>query len=180
MPDDGHLATTIYIASPEGDTGKSTIALGILHRLTAMVARVGVFRPITRLGERRDYILEMLLAHSTAGLPYEECVGVDYQRLHEDPDGAIADIVARFHRMAAQCDAVLVVGSDYTDVASPAEFSYNARIAANLGAPVMLVISGRDQQRRAEQLGTTTAPPRSSPTAVLRNSCRRWPPSCPG
>ena len=132
MPDDdGHLATTIYIASPEGDTGKSTIALGILHRLTAMVARVGVFRPITRLGERRDYILELLLAHSTAGLPYEECVGVDYQRLHEDPDGAIADIVARFHRMAAQCDAVLVVGSDYTDVATPSELSVNARIAAS-------------------------------------------------
>ncbi len=140
MPDDGHLATTIYIASPEGDTGKSTIALGILHRLTAMVARVGVFRPITRLGERRDYILEMLLAHSTAGLPYEECVGVDYQRLHEDPDGAIADIVARFHRMAAQCDAVLVVGSDYTDVATPSELSVNARIAANLGAPVVLAV----------------------------------------
>ncbi|MFN8227383.1 MAG: phosphate acetyltransferase [Mycobacterium sp.] len=141
MPDDdGHLATTIYIASPEGDTGKSTIALGILHRLTAMVARVGVFRPITRLGERRDYILELLLAHSTAGLAYEECVGVDYQRLHEDPDGAIADIVARFHRMAAQCDAVLVVGSDYTDVATPSELSVNARIAANLGAPVVLAV----------------------------------------
>ena len=33
------------------------------------MARVGVFRPITRLGEDRDYILELLLAHTTAGLP---------------------------------------------------------------------------------------------------------------
>ena len=64
--------TAIYIASPEGDTGKSTIALGILQRLAATVARVGVFRPITRMGEQRDYILELLLAHTTAGLPYEE------------------------------------------------------------------------------------------------------------
>ena len=48
--------TSIYIASPEGDTGKSTVALGILHRLTAMVPRAGVFRPITRR-ENRDYIL---------------------------------------------------------------------------------------------------------------------------
>ena len=38
-------ATAIYVASPEGDTGKSTIALGILHRLAATVAKVGVFRP---------------------------------------------------------------------------------------------------------------------------------------
>ena len=81
-------ATAIYVASPEGDTGKSTIALGILHRLAATVAKVGVFRPITRLGEDRDYILELLLAQATAGLPYEDCVGVSYQQLHEDPDAA--------------------------------------------------------------------------------------------
>ncbi|HCA52990.1 MAG TPA: hypothetical protein DEP24_08960, partial [Mycobacterium sp.] len=37
---------SIYVASPEGETGKSTIALGIVHRLAAMVPRVGVFRPI--------------------------------------------------------------------------------------------------------------------------------------
>ena len=83
------MSTAIYVASPEGDTGKSTIALGILHRLAATVAKVGVFRPITRLGEDRDYILELLLAHTTAGLPYDECVGVSYQQLHEDPDAAI-------------------------------------------------------------------------------------------
>jgi len=138
-------ASAIYVASPEGDTGKSTIALGILHRLAATVARVGVFRPITRLGEERDYILELLLAHTTAGLSYEECVGVDYARLHEDPDSAIGDIVDRYHRVADRCDAVLIVGSDFTDVASPSELSVNARIAVNLGAPVVLAVRAADR-----------------------------------
>jgi len=64
-------ATSIYIASPEGETGKSTIALGLLRRLSALVPKVGVFRPITRR-EDRDYILELLLAHSDAGLSYED------------------------------------------------------------------------------------------------------------
>ena len=59
MPD----ATAIYIASPEGDTGKSTIALGLLHRLAATVANVGVFRPIVRSDGVRDHILAMLLEH---------------------------------------------------------------------------------------------------------------------
>lgn len=136
-------ASSIYVASPEGDTGKSTIALGILHRLTATVANVGVFRPITRLGESRDYILELLLSHTTAGLPYEQCVGVSYQRLHADPQAALADIVNRFHHVADQCDAVLIVGSDYTDVASPSELSVNARVAVNLGAPVVLAVRAR-------------------------------------
>ncbi|WP_374158084.1 phosphate acetyltransferase [Mycobacterium sp. G7A2] len=137
--------SAIYVASPEGDTGKSTVALGILHRLTATAAKVGVFRPITRMGEQRDYILELLLDHTTAGLPYEECVGVSYQQLHADPDAAIADIVDRFHQVADQCDAVVVVGSDYTDVATPSELSMNARIAANLGIPVVLTVKGRDR-----------------------------------
>ena len=138
-------SSAICIASPEGDTGKSTIALGILHRLAATVAKIGVFRPITRLGEDRDYILELLLAHTTAGLPYDECVGVDYQQLHQDPDAALAEIVDRYHHLADQCDAVLIVGSDYTDVATPSELSMNARIAANLGAPVVLAVKAKDR-----------------------------------
>ena len=139
------MPTAIYVASPEGDTGKSTIALGILHRLAATVARVGVFRPITRLGEDRDYILDLLLAHTTAGLPYDQCVGVSYQQLHDDPDAAIADIVDRYHDVADRCDAVVIVGSDYTDVTTPSELDTNARIAANLGAPVVLAVKAKDR-----------------------------------
>ena len=136
--------TSIYVASPEGETGKSTIALGILNRLSAMVPKVGVFRPITRR-EDRDYILELLLAQSNAGLSYEECVGVTYQRLHDDIDGAIADIVDRYHAVASRCDAMVIVGSDYTDVATPTELSVNARIAVNLGAPVVLSVRAFDR-----------------------------------
>jgi phosphate acetyltransferase len=132
------------VASPEGETGKSTIALGILNRLSAMVPKVGVFRPITRR-EDRDYILELLLAQSNAGLSYEECVGVTYQRLHDDIDGAIADIVDRYHAVASRCDAMVIVGSDYTDVATPTELSVNARIAVNLGAPVVLSVRAFDR-----------------------------------
>ena len=136
--------TSIYVASPEGETGKSTIALGILHRLTAMAPRVGVFRPITRR-EDTDYILEMLLAQSNAGLTYDECIGVSYQRLHSDIEGAIADIVDRYHAVASRCDAMVIVGSDYTDVATPTELSVNARIAVNLGAPVVLSVRAFDR-----------------------------------
>ena len=170
------MPTAIYVASPEGDTGKSTIALGILHRLAATVAKVGVFRPITRLDEERDYILELLLAHTTAGLPYEECVGVGYQQLHEDPDGAIADIVDSYHRVADQCDAVLIVGSDYTDVATPSELSMNGRIAVNLGAPVVLAVKamGRTPEQVAQVVElclAELAAQHAHTAAVVANRC---------
>jgi phosphate acetyltransferase len=166
------------VASPEGDTGKSTIALGILHRLAATVAKVGVFRPITRLDEERDYILELLLAHTTAGLTYEECVGVGYQQLHEDPDGAIADIVDRYHHVADRCDAVLIVGSDYTDVATPSELSMNGRIAVNLGAPVVLAVKakGRTPEQVAQVVELCLAElagQHAHTAAVVANRCDR-------
>jgi phosphate acetyltransferase len=169
-------SSAIYVASPEGDTGKSTIALGILHRLAATVAKVGVFRPITRLGEDRDYILELLLAQATAGLPYEDCVGVSYQQLHEDPDTAIGDIVDRYHHVADQCDAVLIVGSDYTDVAAPSELSTNARIAANLGAPIVLAVKAKDRtpDQVAQIVGiclAEVAAQHAHTAAVVANRC---------
>ena len=169
-------ASGIYVAAPEPASGKATIALGILHRLTAMVAKVGVFRPITRADAERDYILELLLEHTTAGLSYEQCVGVTYADLHADRDAAIVGIVDAYHQMAQHCDAVVIVGSDYTDVTSPAELSVNARIAVNLGAPVLLAVSGKD--RTPDQIAGVVgvcldelSAQRAHTAAVVANRC---------
>jgi phosphate acetyltransferase len=137
------VATSIYITSAEGHSGKSSIALGVLDTLIHEVPRVGVFRPIARSITERDYVLELLLAHDGVELEYDECVGVTYDDVHSDPDAALATIVERYKAVEEQCDAVVIVGSDYTDVGSPTELGYNARIAANLGAPVLLVLTGR-------------------------------------
>ncbi|QBJ95859.1 phosphate acetyltransferase [Rhodococcus sp. ABRD24] len=141
MADSGNVSS-VYIASPEGDTGKSTVALGVLQMLCASTARVGVFRPIARGTDETDHILELLIDHTTADLNYEQCLGVTYEQVHEDPDGALSEIVSRYHQVAEHCDAVVIVGSDYTDIASPSELGYNARIAANLEAPVLLTLRG--------------------------------------
>ncbi|PZF58586.1 phosphate acetyltransferase [Curtobacterium sp. MCBD17_034] len=147
------MSTRIYITSAEGHTGKSTVALGVLETLARTVGRVGVFRPVARSTAERDYVLELLLQHTSAGIDYDDAVGVTYEDVHVDPDGALATIVNRFALVERQCDAVVVVGSDYTDVGSPTELSYNARIAANLGAPVLLVLGGRSSSERGARTG---------------------------
>ncbi|WP_156760535.1 phosphate acetyltransferase [Microbacterium karelineae] len=148
------MARSIYITSAEGHSGKSTIALGVLDSLSRVTPRVGVFRPIARSTNERDYVLEMLLDHDGVDLPYDDCVGVTYDDVRADPEGALAEIVARYKRVEGRCDAVVVLGSDYTDVGSPAELAYNARIAANLGTPVLLVLGGRQQHGQVEALGS--------------------------
>jgi phosphate acetyltransferase len=136
------MARSIYITSSEGDTGKSTVALGMVDLLSRTVARLGVFRPVARSTETPDYVLELLLAHDGVDLDYDQCIGVTYEDVHEDPEAALSRIVTRYHEVADQCDLVVIVGTDYTDVAGPTELSYNARIAVNLGAPVLLVVRG--------------------------------------
>lgn len=151
------MAQSIFITSAEGHSGKSTVALGVLDTLSRATPRVGVFRAIARSTIERDYVLEMLLDHDGVDLDYDDCVGVTYDDVRADPDAALAAIVERFKAVEARCDAVVVLGSDYTDVGSPAELAYNARIAANLGAPVLLVLGGRSAQdhTQPEQLGSS-------------------------
>lgn len=150
------MSTTrsIYITSPEGETGKGALALGVVDLLAREVKKVGVFRPIARTKhatpgapQDRDYVLDLLLAHDGVELTSEQATGVHYEELHADPEAALSKIVTKYHEVERQCDVVVIVGSDYTDVAGPTELSFNAQIAANLGAPVLLVVSGAKRSR---------------------------------
>ncbi|HQA22788.1 MAG TPA: phosphate acetyltransferase [Rhodoglobus sp.] len=150
------MAKSIYLASAEGHSGKSSVALGVLDTLLRSTPRVGVFRPVTRSTAEPDFVLELLLSRDGVTLDYDECVGVSYEEVHENPDAALSRIVDRFKSVERKCDAVVIVGSDYTDVATPTELAFNARVAANLGAPVLLVLAGREpdesRARTADEL----------------------------
>ena len=157
------MVRSVYVASVEGLTGKSAVALGLLDELSRHVERVAVFRPVVRSapqeGPGGDYVLDLLASHEAVRLPAADCAGVTYDEVHADADAAMERIVERYHRVAERSDAVVVVGSDHTDVGSPAEFGFNVRVAANIGAPVLLVVNGigRDveQLRTAVDLATT-------------------------
>ena len=152
------MANSIYIASPEGETGKSTIALGLVDMFTKRVGKVGIFRPVVRTGER-DALVELLLQRDSADIAYDDVVGVTYEELHRDADEALAQIVQAYRAIESKCDLVVIIGSDYTDVAGPAELAFNASIAANLGAPVLLTVRGAgrtpDEIRQVAELAVS-------------------------
>jgi len=95
------VARSLYVTSPEGETGKGMVALGALDLLTRRVGRIGVFRPIVRSDDRPDYVLELLLDHQGVDMPYESAAGVSYDRVHSDPDAAMSTIVDQYHEAAA-------------------------------------------------------------------------------
>lgn len=134
------MAQSVYLASTEQHAGKSIVALGLLNIFATAAERTAVFRPLVRAGER-DAVLDLLIPLTTAGLSYEQSVGVTYDDLNKDPEAAMTTIIERFSEIERRADMVLVVGSDFTGVASPAELDHNARIAANLGSGVVLVMN---------------------------------------
>src|SRR3712207_3150697 len=94
---------------------------------------------------RSDGVVDLLLPRAHTDLPADACTGVTYADVLADEDRALSEIVARYRALAARCDRVLVVGSDFSEAGAARELALNARIAANLGLPVLCVVSGRDR-----------------------------------
>jgi phosphate acetyltransferase len=156
------VSRSVYVASSEGLTGKSAVALGLLDALVREVGSVGVFRPLTTVGAHpeagaRDLIVELLVSQPGVRQTYDEAIGVTYDLAREDQDEALHEIVERFGQLAERFDVVLVLGSDYTDVSTGTELSFNAKIAANLGSPVVLVVHGRERTPAQVQAAAESA-----------------------
>jgi phosphate acetyltransferase len=147
------MTRSVYVASPEGLTGKSAVALGLVDALTREVGSVGIFRPLTTVGTssgETDLVVDLLVNRPGVNQSYEEALGVTYEAARDDADEALHQIVERFGQLTDRFEVIVVVGSDYTDVTSGTELSFNAKIAANLGSPVVLVVHGRG--RTPEQI----------------------------
>jgi len=168
------MSRSVYIASPEGESGKSTVALGLVNLLSRQVGKVGIFRPVTESADSTDLVVELLLAQPAVEQAYADAIGVSYQVMHADAEAALSEIVRRFHDLISRFDVLLVLGSDYTDISTPSELAFNAKVAANLGSPVVLVVHGRG--RSPEQLGmaadfalTELAAAHARPVALIAN-----------
>ncbi|MGB7962676.1 MAG: phosphate acetyltransferase [Propionicimonas sp.] len=138
------MKSSIYLAAPEGFTGKSMVAVGIIDALLREISSVGVFRPIVN-ADTTDEVLQILVAQPGIDQTYAEAVGVTYDDIHADSGAALAALVDKFAHVRDKFEAVVIIGSDYTDVATPTELTFNARVAANLNTPVMLVVNGRNR-----------------------------------
>lgn len=156
------MAQSLYLASLDANSGKSGVAFGVMNLLTRRAGSVAVFRPIVRDEHARppappilngletevvtgDPVITLLREHYRLPQTYESAVGATYTDVRTDADEALSRIVDRYHALAAEHEVVLVVGSDYSDVGASVEFAFNTRVAVNLAAPMLLIITGYGQ-----------------------------------
>jgi len=142
------VTRSVFVVAAEGASVKSIVALGLADLLSRQVERVGVFRPVTPSPDVDtviDPVVDLLLAHPAIDQARDTAIGVTYADVHRDAAAAHAEIVRRFNDLGRTYDAIVVLGSDFADVATPGELTFNARVAADLASPVVLVVSGRSR-----------------------------------
>ncbi|MFF5769599.1 phosphate acetyltransferase [Streptomyces californicus] len=154
------MARSVYVTGIERGDGRQVVELGVMELLTRQVDRVGVFRPLVHDGPDRLY--ELLRARyrlsqspaSVYGLDYHEASAVQAEK---GTDELVSQLVERFHRVAREYEAVLVLGSDFAATQLPDELALNARLANEFGASVIGVVGGKGQNAESVRAETRNA-----------------------
>jgi len=147
------MTDVLYIATIDRYSGKSLVSLGVTELLLRKTTRVGIFRPVisAQPGQERDKNIDLLLRHFDIQMDYENTYGLPMGEAEEligqgRYDEVLDRIIAAYKALGECCEFILCIGSDLESAAAALEFSFNADVAKNLGAPVLLVGSGVERQ----------------------------------
>ena len=147
------MTDVVYIATIDRYSGKSLVSLGVTELLLRKTTRVGIFRPVIggQPGVERDKNIDLLLQHFDIHMDYEKTYGLPMAEAEEligqgRYDEVLDRIIARYKALGECCEFILCIGSDLESAAAAQEFSFNADVAKNLGASVLLVGSGVERR----------------------------------
>lgn len=161
------MTKNIFIATSEPYSGKSIVALGLVNMLLGKTQRVGYFKPIVNTYplEGKDIHVQTIIEHFGLPINYEDTYAVTRQeamrQIEGDSQGQMMDLViSKFKKIEENYDFTVIEGSDFIGEGAAFEFEANISIAKNLGAPVIMVVSGEDK---------TTAQVVNSVHTMLRN-----------
>ena len=144
------MPNNLYVTATEERSGKSVIVLGIMQMLLNQLHRVAFFRPIINdhVEEKPDHDITLISDYFELEQEYETCYGCTLKKAYELINSGREDdlhdlILQKYREIADEYDFVLIEGTDFRGQDTTFEAEINGDIAANLGAPVLLISSGR-------------------------------------
>ena len=149
------MAQSVYITAMAAQSGKSVVALGLMEMLSARAERVGFFRPIVSTAGEPDPEIELMRRRYGLEASHEQMFALS----DEEAQAAIAEgrrddvkkrVVAAYRELAADRDVVVCEGTDFAGYTPALDFDLNADLANELGAPVLVVVSGRTPEEAVE------------------------------
>jgi len=146
------MTLSVYVSSIEANSGKALVCLGILDFALGNTQRVGFFRPIIgeSAGFSKDPDIDLMIRYFDLKQTYEASYGwhqADVNRLlSQNKRGELLEgIIAKYKQLEAECDFILIEGTDYETQFSALEFDLNCVIANDLGSPVLIVGNAAQQ-----------------------------------
>ncbi|MFE6973821.1 phosphate acetyltransferase [Streptomyces sp. NPDC057682] len=154
------MTRSVYVTGIDRGDGRQVVDLGVMELLTRQVDRVGVFRPLVH--DDPDRLFELLRARYRLSQDPASVYGLDYHdasaiQAEQGTDELVSRLVDRFHRVAADYEVVLVLGTDFAATQLPDELALNARLANEFGASVIAVVGGQDQNASSVRAETRNA-----------------------
>jgi phosphate acetyltransferase len=149
------VAERLFLASLEPRAGRSLVTLGLMELLSRRLGSVGYVRPIVASSDELDPRIELIRRRYELEADASELCAYGSDEVAElmatgRTDEVFQTILELGKRMEERFDFVLYDGTDYSGAAAALEFDVNARIANNLGAPVVALVNGAD--RNAEEV----------------------------
>src|SRR4051812_13929666 len=145
------MTKTIFIAAAEPYSGKSLITLGLINMLLGKAKKIGYFKPIINESNgKKEVHIDTVLTHFSLPVVYDDSYAFTrrevLQRIESDSQGEVLNtIISKYKKLEEHYDFTVMEGSDFVGEGTAFEFEYNILIAKNLGAPVVIVISGENK-----------------------------------
>jgi len=144
------VANRLYLASLEPRAGRSLVTLGLMELLTRRLGEVGYVRPVVPSSRVPDQRIELIRRRYGLDLDPADMAIYGSDQVAEllgegRGDEVFKGILDAAQRIEERYPFVLYDGSDYTGAAAALEFDVNARIATNLGAPVIVLVNGAER-----------------------------------
>ena len=145
------MANNLFITATEARSGKSAVSLGIMEMLIRKVGRVGFFRPLIDAdAPEHDNDIQLFSTHFKLGIPFDKmfaCTLAKASNLISSgrQDDLLEEIFSAYKELEKNHDFVLCEGIELQGSSASFEFDINARIARNLGCPILLVANARDK-----------------------------------
>lgn len=156
------MANNLYVTAAEERSGKSAIILGVMQVILKEISRIAIFRPIINdlaFGQL-DHDIDLILQYFKIDIEYKDTYAYTLSQARQlitsgQEEILYENILKKYKQLESAYDFVLCEGTDFTGKDPGFEFDLNANIAANIGAPVLIIASGREKS--TEEICTHTA-----------------------
>ena len=142
------MANKLFLLGTGPQCGKTVAAFGFIDQLIKQGRKVAFYRPvISYMRDGKDEILSRLISHFKPSFSYEDAYAYTLAEVRElindGKESHVYDtILGKCKKLEQTHDFVVCLGSDFYNRDMMLEFRVNTQIAADLGAPALVIIKG--------------------------------------